>query len=180
MIYEDRESLYELLTFLRTQADQIGRIIIRTQDEYFHHLLLDVSDGSQNIINILYHQSNVSGAGIMYRIIDVEQSIALMSDHDCGPGSLALSLQIKDSFLPQNDGALVISLHEGSVSQSDASQGDVTLSIDISDFSSLLMGAVPLRRLVSYGLAELSDPAYVNQVDRLFSFNEKPVCYTGF
>ena len=180
MIYEDRESLYQILAFLRTQADQIGRIIIRTQDCYFHHLLLDASDGSQNIINLLFHQSNVSGVGIMYRIIDVEKAISLMGDFDFGPGTLKLGLQIEDSFLPEQSGELAVYLHEGRVGLTDASKVDVTLSIDISDFSSLLMGAVPLRRLVSYGFAELSDPALLDQVDRLFTFKEKPVCYTGF
>jgi len=180
MIYENRESLFGLLSFLRTQADQIGRIVIRTQDEYFHHLLLDVSDGSQNIINLLYHQSNVSGVGLMYRIINVEKAITLMGHVNCGTGSLKLRLKIEDSFMPENGAAYGISFHNGKMKLCDASKADVTLSIDISDFSSLLMGVAPLRRLVLFGFAELSDSAWIDRVDRLFSFHEKPVCYTGF
>lgn len=180
LIYEDAESLYQLLTFLRTQADQIGRIILRTQDCYFHHLLLDVSDGSQNVINPLYHQSNVSGVGLMYRIIDVEEALAMLSEFDFGPGVLTLRLQITGSFLPENNGEVSISFREGRARLTDATEADVTLTIDISDFSSLLMGVVPLRRLHAYGFAELSDPAYLDQVDRFFTFQEKPVCNTGF
>jgi predicted acetyltransferase len=180
IIYEDTESLYQLLSFLRTQADQIGRIIVRTQDCYFHHLLLDVSDGSQNVINPLYHQSNISGVGLMYRIIDVGEALAQLSEFDFGPGVLTLCLQITDSFLPENSGEVSIAFHKGRARLTDVTEADVTLYIDISDFSSLLMGVVPLRRLAKYGFAELSDPAYLDQVDRFFTFQEKPVCYTGF
>jgi hypothetical protein len=111
IIYEDTESLYQLLSFLRTQADQIGRIIVRTQDCYFHHLLLDVSDGSQNVINPLYHQSNISGVGLMYRIIDVGEALAQLCEFDFGPGVLTLCLQITDSFLPENSGEVSIAFH---------------------------------------------------------------------
>ncbi len=41
MVYEDREALAELLTFLRSQADQIRHVVLETQDEGWHHLLLD-------------------------------------------------------------------------------------------------------------------------------------------
>ena len=180
IICEDTESLYQLLSFLRTQVDQIGRIIVRTQDCYFHHLLLDVSDGSQNVINPLYHQSNVSGVGLMYRIIDVGEALAQLSEFDFGPGVLTLRLKITDSFLPENSGEVTISFREGKARLTDATEADVTLYIDISDFSSLLMGVVPLRRLAKYGFAELSDPACLDQVDRFFTFREKPVCNTGF
>jgi predicted acetyltransferase len=180
MVYEDRESLYGLLSFLRTQADQIGRIILRTQDEYFHHLLLDVSDGSQNIINLLYHQSNVSGVGVMYRIVDVKKTITLMGELDFGSVTLTVDLNIQDSFLPENSGSYTVALQKGRLKLGGVSRADMSLTIDISDFSSLLMGVVPLRRLMSYGYAELSDPVFLDQLDRLFISSEKPVCYTGF
>jgi predicted acetyltransferase len=178
--YEDRESLYGLVSFMRTQADQIGRIVLRTQDEYFHHLLLDVSDGSQNIINLLYHQSNVSGVGVMYRVVDVKETFSLMGELEYGPGSCTVELNIQDSFMPENAGSYTLSLDQGRLKFDDASQPDVSLTMDISDFSSLLMGVVPLRRLVSYGYAELSDTGFLHTLDRLFTSTEKPVCYTGF
>jgi predicted acetyltransferase len=180
LIYEDTESLHQLLTFLHTQADQIGRIVVRTQDEYFHHLLLDVSDGSRNVINLLYHQSNVSGVGLMYRVIDVEKAISLLHDLDTGTGALTLGLRISDSFLPANGGEYTAVFQAGGACVVKDEKEDTTLSIDIADFSSLLMGVVPLRRLCTYGLATLSDPTCLDRLDRLFTVREKPVCYTGF
>ncbi len=180
MIYEDRESLYQLLAFLRTQADQIGRIILRTQDQYFHHLLLDVSDGSRNIINPLHHQSNVSGVGLMYRFIDVREAVSLMGRYDFGPGKLTLHLNITDSFLSENSTGIVIEFRDGRAKPTKMQSADVELRMDISDFSSLLMGVIPLGRLHAFGLAELSDPAYLEQIDKLFSFPERPVCNTAF
>ncbi len=40
-------------------------------------------------------------------------------------------------------------------------------------FSSLLMGSVTFERLYAYGLAEISDAAYVPTLDRLF---RTPAC----
>ena len=48
------------------------------------------------------------------------------------------------------------------------------------EFSSMLAGAVPFRKLYSYGLAELSDPADVDAVDRLFAVRDKPICLAHF
>jgi predicted acetyltransferase len=180
LIHEDTETLYRLLGFLRTQADQIGRIVYRTQDDYFHHLLLDITDGSRNIINPLYHQCSVEGVGLMYRIIDVEGVIAQLGELDCGTDELTFQLQIRDSFLPRNSRRTTLEFRRGRVHLSGETRAEIQLSIDVSDLSSLLMGAVPLRRLTAYGLAELSHPAYLDQIDRFFTFLEKPVCHTGF
>ncbi len=38
-IYESREALMELMTFLHTQLDQVNDVILNTQEEYFHYLL---------------------------------------------------------------------------------------------------------------------------------------------
>jgi predicted acetyltransferase len=70
-VYESREALSELLTFLHTQADQIRHVIFNTQDECFHHLLLDPRNASASLIPPVYHESNVQGLGIMYRVIHV-------------------------------------------------------------------------------------------------------------
>jgi hypothetical protein len=49
----------------------------------------------------------------------------------------------------------------------------------VADFSSLVMGAVGLGKLVEYGLAEVSDADYLGRLERLFS-GPKPVCLTQF
>ena len=56
---------------------------------------------------------------------------------------------------------------------------EVVLSLDIADFSSLVIGAVGLHKLIEYGLATISNKVYVSRLDQLFS-GPKPVCLTQF
>jgi len=53
------------------------------------------------------------------------------------------------------------------------------MSLDVAEFSSLLMGAVDFQHLYAYNLAEISDPAAVPVVNRLFAA-PKPICLTDF
>jgi hypothetical protein len=34
--------------------------------------------------------------------------------------------------------------------------------------------------LHTYGLAQISDSSYIDRIDRLFAYHQKPVCVTGF
>ncbi len=62
----------------------------------------------------------------------------------------------------------------------DDAPSDVEVRLDISEFSSLLMGSVGFRKLHTFGLAEISDDRYIDTVDRLFRVWEKPTCVTRF
>jgi len=44
----------------------------------------------------------------------------------------------------------------------------------------MMMGAVGFRKLHTYGLARISDETYLDAVDRLLAWHQKPVCVTGF
>jgi predicted acetyltransferase len=180
LVYENQEALSQLMTFLYSQADQINRVVIQTQDEHFHHMLSDVSNGSDNVINPLYHESNVSGVGLMYRFIDVHKAFELLNKHNFSDQNLTMKLTIRDSFIPLNDGSAYIRFEKGLPKWEQELAYDVAISIDISDFSSLLMGVVPFERLYRYGLALVSDTRYVRNIDALFRVDEKPVCFTGF
>src|SRR5260370_17526762 len=45
LIYESPAALAGLFAFLRTQTDQVDRIVYSTQEEDFHHLLADPPHG---------------------------------------------------------------------------------------------------------------------------------------
>ena len=57
---------------------------------------------------------------------------------------------------------------------------DVEVTMDIADFSSMLLGAVSFKSLHDYGRAEISDNAQIGLVSRAFATEEKPVCLTSF
>lgn len=179
-IFESREALSELLTFLRAQSDQIRSIIFETQDEFFHHLLLDPRNVSASLIPSVYHESNLQGVGIMYRVTDTPRILRLLRGRDFGGQTCRLRLTVHDSFLPENAGSTLLCFEDGHLHVADGGDHDVEVCMDVAEFSSLLVGAVNFRSLYGYGLADVSDPGYVPIVDKIFAVQDKPICMTWF
>jgi predicted acetyltransferase len=179
-IYETQEALSQLLTFLHTQADQIRYVFINTQDEYFHHLLLDPRNDSGRLIPDVYHETNAQGLGLMYRIIDVPAMFDRLGERNFGDQTCTLKLTVEDSLLPENAGSTLLHFDGGGVQRVDGGSHDVEVRLDIADFSSLLAGTVDFQSLYRYGLVDLSDPDYVDSINRLFAVEQKPMCITGF
>ena len=182
LIYESPEALAGLLAFLQSQADQFAVVILPTQEEGFHFLSSDPRDGTGNILHPpAYHETNTQGLGVMYRVIDTPGVFALLRDHDFGGQSCTLRLTIVDSFFPANAGTVTIRFTDGrpEVIADDAADA-IALTLDVADFSALLMGSVRFRTLYTYGLATIADPAHVATIDRLFLADAPPLCTTGF
>ena len=180
LVYENVEALSELMTFLHSQADQIRHVIINTQEEHFHYLLLDPRNGSQRLIPDVFHESNAQGVGLMYRVIDLPRIFDLLHQHDFGGQTCTLELDIVDTFLPENAGSTLLRFEGGRVQQVEAGGYDASLRLDIAEFSSLLAGSVDFYSLYRYGLVEISDPAYVPTINRIFAIAQKPICTTPF
>lgn len=181
LVYEETAVLYDLLAFLRSQADQIESIVLNTHDDDFHLLLTDPRNTGDLIFPTVYQESNVQGMGIMYRLIDVPRFFALLRDHSFGGQTCCLRVQMADSFLPENAGAWVLDVVDGRVQLLPAdAPHDVSLALDVAEFSSLVTGAVEFKTLLNYDLVELSDAAYTETIHRLFYTDNKPVCLTSF
>ena len=180
LIYENRDVLHELLAFLRTQSDQIPQIVFPTQDDMVHFLVKDPRDGSDNIIPLIAHQTNTQGVGIMYRVIDTRGIFEHLANHKFGCENYRLKLSIFDSFLKKNDGAVILHFDDGRASVKKGGNYDVEVSLDVSDFSSLLVGSVDYRSLYLYGLTEISDQQYIETVTNTFKVAQKPICHTTF
>jgi len=180
LIYESREALAALLTFLNSQADQIARVVIETQDETFHHLFAEPRDDSGLLFPSVYHQTNTQGVGIMYRVVDTRAAWAALAGVDFGGETLRLRLHARDSFRPANDEQITVAVSDGKPRLSEVGAHDVALDLDIAEFSSLLMGAVDLESLYLYGLAEVSDATWIPRLTRLFATPRKPITTTPF
>ncbi len=174
------EALSELLTFLHTQADQIRYITFETLDETFHFALADPRWPGQPLIPPAYHHTNRQGVGLMLRVTDVRRALAALEARDFGGRTCRLWLRVADSFLPANATELSLGFEEGRLVLDAAGEPEAELRLSVGEFSSLLMGVLPLRRLVHYGLAEVSPPACVDVLDRAFAVRDAPVCLTRF
>jgi predicted acetyltransferase len=179
-VYETREALAALLGYLRTQHDQVRRIVVRTQDPSFHHLFDDPRDGSDALISPVYHATNLQGVGLMYRVIDVPRIFRLLEERDFGGQTCRLNLIIDDTLLPENAGATILGFEGGHVRLLNHGLCDVTVQMDVGSFSALLAGTVTFERLYTYSLAEISDLAYADTVSHIFAVAQKPVCVTAF
>jgi predicted acetyltransferase len=180
LVYENREALSELLTFLHSQDDQVNLIVFNTQDDYFHHIARDPRNHTYNMIPSVGHESNTQGVGIMYRIIDVNRMFELLGEHNFNEITCNLKISIRDSFLPANAGDYIVQFRSGKPVMQKSGKYDVTIELDISDFSSLVMGVIDFKTLYAYNQAEISDIKYIDEINRLFSVAQKPICMTAF
>ncbi len=180
LVYETPEALRGLLAFLHSQADQIERIILHTQEEDFHLLLADPRNGRAALMPSVYHETNTQGTGIMYRLIDLPRYFALLRERDFGGQTVRLRVTLADSFYPVNGGSWLVDFADGRARLGESGDYDVEIRLDVAEFSSLAVGATDFRRLMTYGLAAISDRQYIDAVQRLFYTEKKPLCMTSF
>ncbi|MET3289245.1 UNVERIFIED_CONTAM: putative acetyltransferase [Brevibacillus sp. OAP136] len=179
-IYETPEAFSELCTFLSSQADQVQRVIINTQDDDFHHLLADPSNGYDSLLPDSNIQMYTTGVGAMYRVIHVAKLFADLPNRNFGGKTLTLEIQVQDKLLPENQGSTIVHFQEGRASVLEEGTPDVTIELDIANFSSLIMGAVPFRKLLDYRLVKVSNSQFEEELDQLFHSAQKPICTTSF
>jgi predicted acetyltransferase len=116
----------------------------------------------------------------MYRVIDVPALFNRLPDHNFNGQDLRLRLSISDSFMPENDGETLVDFDQGKARVIDSGESDASITLDVAEFSSMIVGSVRFKELYSYGLAEISDIEYLDVVDRLFRTESKPFCLTRF
>lgn len=179
-IYETPEALSSLSVFLHTQSDQIERVILNTQDEALHYLLGDPANGSNHLIPSVYHETNTSGVGLMYRVSSPETIADDFSARNFNGVSVNFSLRIHDSFLLEQPAVLHFSLKDGSLKKGKEGESEFEITLDVSDLSSLLMGAVDVGKLYQFGILKLSSPGYLGIVKKAFQTDVRPICMTPF
>jgi predicted acetyltransferase len=180
LIHENRDVLLELLTFLHTQKDQVRRVVYPCYDDFFHFLPFDPRDGSGHMIPVISHQSNLQGIGVMYRVIDTKGIFRLLRKRNFNGQNCCLRITLRDTFLPQNAGSLAVHFKDGFPALAHSKDDDVEISMDIADFSSLLMGAVGYKSLHEYGLSDISNESHLDLVHNIFRVESKPICHTIF
>lgn len=184
LLYDDRETLLQLMAFLRSQADQVNHLIIDSPDDELFYAFENVGklDTGAQILGE-YHRVSDCGLGIMYRLVDISRFAENLS-RPFGLESLRLKITIEDDFIPENACSLVLNVEKGKLGEVETGdqlgEYEVELSLDVADFSSLMMGSAKLKSLYLNGLAKIEPEEEWERVDRLFEAGERPVCYTVF
>ena len=170
-VYENPTALSRILSFLQTQLDQVERVVFLTYDDDLHYISKDPRNGVPHIFYI-NQETNVQGVGIMYRLINTRQFFKELASHSFNDMNLSIQLDVQDSFLPENNTSVTVHFRDGKPVLAEGY--DVSVSLRVEHLSSLLMGVVDFRKLWLYGLVELSDELYLDQLDRLFHVQRKP------
>lgn len=180
LVFDTADVFNELSTFLHTQADQAGNIVYATQDEYFHYIPFDPRNGTNTMIMPLYHETNAQGIGIMYRVIDTRGLFEQLHGHDFNNETCALRITVRDTFFKTNSTSTTVQFDKGTAHIKRRGYYAAEIKLDVSNFSSLIMGTVDFFTLHRYGLAQISDARYITTVNRIFAMPRKPVCMTMF
>jgi len=179
LLFDTPEAFAELMAFLKSQSDQVRYVIVNTQDEGFIYSVADPRNHMGRVLSSVYQECCRTGLGLMYRICDVKGFFSDMANCRFGNLSMKLGLNVRDSFVPENNGALVLKSDNGLCTVSEG-VSDVTIDIGIAELSSMVMGCANLTQLVKYAKATISDERWLDPLSCAFSLEEKPVCYTTF
>ncbi len=180
LIYDDADAFRALMGFLRRQGDQFATIVVNAQDDGFEWILRDPRSQSRRVMyRPSWHESNVQAMGIMYRSLATSALLDACAGRDFGAGTCTIAFEIADALLPENAGTTVVRF-EGGWGEVVTSPPDVTVRLDVAEFSALIMGAVRLRPLVEFGVVHLSDGAWLETADAVLAAAQPPRCTTWF
>ncbi len=170
LVWLEPRALLALAGFLGRQSDQVRRIRLATYDPDLHYLLTDARDDSGDLVENISHRTNTAGLGLMYRVVSVDRFLEATAPARTA-GATTLNLHLTDGLCPGAVGRHRLQVEAGALRQAD-------LHLDISDLSSLLMGAVGPETLHSFGRLRV-DPAPTAELFEALRV-ERPDCATTF
>ncbi|MFE8697160.1 enhanced intracellular survival protein Eis [Cytobacillus sp. FJAT-53684] len=182
LVYETPEALAQLCYFLHTQADQVNRIILNTQDDDIEYLINDSRNGSNHLIPSVYHETKTAGIGLMYKLIDVPSFLLQLPTDHLSETNNQVGIIVKDTFHSDEPQKWLLTFAKGklSIEEYELNSTDIEAELDISDLSSLAMGAVDVNKLYQYGCLKINKMEGLAVIKQLFSHSQKPICTATF
>lgn len=185
MVYEDMDTLEEFLTFFASQTDQIERVRIYTPEENFQMYFINPDSGENRAYDGAIQEIGRKNMGHMFRILSVENYFKEQDRcEEKTRRNFILELQVEDAFVEENNRSFFLKIQEDRVellgSSEDHTRADVRLKTNIADLSSLVMGAVPLKKFLWSRRMNCSDESYAEDIQRAIGWSEKPENYTYF
>lgn len=181
MVYQDKETLSQFLTFLASQSDQIKRIRLYTTDPYAYYLSNDPDNGLNTAYDNGIQQLAHMCGGSMMKILDLQ---AFFKQNDSFQKSveapLYVRLDIEDSFNKSDNNPVTVKLEGNKIEIVQTPYFDVELTGGIGDFTSFVAGAIPLTKLIEYSRLNISDAKWIPLLQRCLGYDKKPVCFSYY
>jgi len=178
-VWNSRKALHGLLGFLASQRDQVKIIDFPDQTGLpFDQILSEpqMPDGRHSWL--LGAETIHVGANLMGRIVQLKR--ALTAAERFGNGSGKVILKIADELNSANSEQIKIELDRGRLEFTPRGvTAPITLSTDISTFSSLYWGAIKLTDAVVLGKVELEGKGDAGFLKQMFDV-PRPVCMDHF
>lgn len=181
LVYEDGQVLKSFLTYLYRQGDLAQTVLLRSGEEDFYHLLMDPQHNSFYSIPFGYLQTNVSAVGNMYKIPDLKRFVESTSYREFPKEEeVRVKFFYRDEIL-DHEKAFVLCFKEGKwYPGNEEAVAQVSITARQGDLSSLFLNASSLSALIRLGVMEISEMSYVDQLDRLFRYGQKPYSNNDF
>ena len=134
MVYDSPQTFRSILGFIYGMRAKLINVILRIPDEIDMAILIPECDHAQQTIE----------GHLMGRVLNVEKVLSALSQPE---GSGYYTIQITDSFLPENTGIYHVEYMDGkTISVTKKEEGsDFDLSVGIETFSQLSAGVYGLR-----------------------------------
>ncbi len=180
MITLNRVGRKAIMGFLRNQADQFENVVFVTQDDTFYQPFDNPADDSKALFPFANHAMAGASTGLMFRILDTNAFFSpLQAQSHHKEGAIVCLFEIAEPFIKGKNQSFKLSVGENGFHQT-TQEEQLRIKLSIPDFSAMAFGAVPLKKLVEYGLAESTDNSLMQVVSRYFSDCEKPSYHVDF
>lgn len=152
IVYNDRETLDTLLSFIYSHQAQVGEVSISApMDDMIQYMLPNP------------RVKREVGAGMMFRVVDVKA--ALLQKNAEGMENCSFSIKIKDSIAPWNETPYKVSVRDGKIHVSECSNAEI--ECDIQAFSQLFVGYLTPSEVFRSGRLEGKSDV-VKEMDKMF------------
>lgn len=178
LMYTDYKVFNAFCQFLRTQADQVRRIIFSTTNPEMYHIFSDARYGEDNMMRPVYHETAHTGVGLMYKITDLEMLIPMLKEANFGLGNCIVKIKSEDSLLTKQYD-VTVEFKNGTIRHS-SQKPEVILECDIAGLSSIFMGSLSIKNAVFYQQAKISDTSYLEVLHSIFRVEEQITCFSSF
>ncbi len=166
--------------FFRNQTDQYENVIMYTQDEDFYYNFDNPSDINKKLLPHANHSFSVGSTGLMFRVLDIEK---FMEEYSVGKEiegeSIICSFNINDPFFKNSKQKITLQISEKGFITSHK-ESSINIDISMEDFSSVIFGAVSLKKMYNYNLVECTDEKLMRIISKYLSSCEKPTYNSAF
>jgi predicted acetyltransferase len=179
-IYNSLDAFNALAGFIHIQKDQYDFVEYDTQKEDFYYVLKDIRKSELKVSPNIAHKFADSGIGLMYRIVNVEMFLTkILSKYELNCPDMEIALAIEDSFRNLNQKIYKINIRNNKLCLVDEQKSPIQINMNISEFSSLMVGSAKLGNLFNLGKIKCNKKD-ISNLECFFNHSKYPECITKF